>query len=360
MKKLCLHIALICCLALFISSVSAAEQDIPTLFAGDEAWYKDEVSPLVIRDGVNFIPAELCSMFDYISVTTPTDNNLLIHNTNTGEYISVLFNRQSAAVNGTIVENTPVFRDSGMFYIDAQLAANAVGLELEIYESDNETVSLRLSDENRIFTIAELISAYLPEIDTSLDENELTDIADEEEVPSYAGKLKRIYVLCKSPVEGAYFHAQENCELYGIGYTWFLDADNDSGDILSALADGEYGVTAESESSIAEALDQLNDSISEYTRRKTRLTLTTGDDEQDRMLSEAGYIPIVPDFVVNGASQPDTLLVDIINYIGVAGSCTLYLEDCWNSERMVILLSEINNELYRTANLSDVSLETSN
>lgn len=351
MKKLCLLMALLLTFALLIP-ISAAEEEIPSLFAGDEAWYKDALSPLVIRDGVSYIPAELCAMFDYISVTIPRADNLLIHNTNTGEYISVLFSKQSAAVNGEIVNDIYVFRDSGMFYVDAELVSEAVGLTLEKYESPDGRISLRLSDDERIFTLDELIAAYLPEEEAD-DGDVITEL--DEEIPSYDGKLKRIYVICEMPEsEYVQFPAQLNCELYGIGYTMFLNSDSTADDILTAYADGEYGIVTDSDDP-ATALDELNERISSYTRRNTHFTLSTGDEEKDSALRAAGYIPIEPDFSVNGASHPDTLLVDIINYIGKEGSCTLYLENCWNSEQMIILLSEIKSDLYRTANLSDAS-----
>lgn len=357
MKKLCLVMVLILFTTL-LTPVSAAEEDIPSLFAGDEAWYKDAVSPLVIRDGVCCIPAELCSMFDYISVTTPRDDNLLICNTNTGEYVSVLFSKQSAAVNGKIVSGISVFRDSGMFYVDAELIAEAVGLTLEKYESPDGSISLRLSDEERIFTLDELISAYLP--DEELEEDDVLTELEEEEIPLYDAKLKRIYVLCESSEsDSVQFSAQESCEMYGVEYTLFLGSHNTTEDILSAYADGEYGIVADGEdvAALQTELDELNGDISVYTGRRTHFTLSTGDTEQDDALRAAGYIPIVPDFTVNGASYPDAMLPDIINYIGTAGSCTLYLEDCWNSERMVILLSEIKSERYRTANFSDAAAD---
>lgn len=349
MKKLCFIIAIMLVMS-FALPISAAVEDIPSLFAGDEEWYKDSVSPLVIRDDVCYIPVELCSMFDYISVTTPREDNLLIHNTNTGAYISVLFSDRSAAANSVIIEDVSVFRDSGMFYVDAELVAESVGLTLEKYVSDSGEITLRLSDNNSIFTMEELIESYFPDDDLENVDDSLDNVV---EIPSYNGKLKRIYVVCKSPKsENTMFSAQKNCELYGIGYTWFLDQDNTVDDILTAYTDGEYGIAADN----TDDIDSLNDKISLYTRRKTHFTLTTGDEAEDKLLTEAGYIPIKPDFTVNGASSPDTMLVDILNYIGKAGSCILYLEDCWNSERMVILLDEIDNELYRTSNLSDTAV----
>ena len=89
----------------------AAETDIPSLFCNNEAWYKDGVAPLVMRDGIAYVPAELFELFDSVSVSSPNDNNLLIHNLLDGRYISILFTERRAAVNGTIYENINTFRD---------------------------------------------------------------------------------------------------------------------------------------------------------------------------------------------------------------------------------------------------------
>ena len=106
---------------------------VPTLFYNDDAWYKDSSSPLVERGGEYFVPAEIFKMFDSISVTTPTSDNLLIHNTETGEYISMLFSSQSAAVNGEIIRGVGLFRDSGAYYVNAETVGNAVGIKREYY-----------------------------------------------------------------------------------------------------------------------------------------------------------------------------------------------------------------------------------
>ena|GEM_PF-1510326 len=343
-------------LLMLAQTAFADESDIPSLFAGDEAWYKDSVSPLVVREGVYFIPADLLSMMDGISVSFPDSNNILIHNTRDGRYISILFMQRSAAVNGKIAEKISLFRNGDTFYIDAHLAADALGLILETSVLGSGNTVLRISDESRIFTIDELIAVYLPKNETAPEEDEITELPVTDEDSSYDGKLKRIYVLVKPPVNGenTEFPALDNCFLYGLRFTRFLDENAKVGDMLLSGAMGSYGILSESGSS-AEALDSLNEKIKPYTRKNTRFTLSDGDPENDRLLRENGYIPILPDFTVTGSSNPDVLLTEIINYIGSTGSCTLLLEDCWNSERMAILLGELENSLYATANLSDYS-----
>lgn len=337
-------LAAILCLegsVLFTDGAGAAEVRLPSLFCNDEAWYKDTVSPLILRDGEYYIPADLFSMFDYISVTVPKDNNLLIHNTDSGEYISILFDGQSAAVNGDIVEDVGIFRYDGIYYVNADLACEAVGLMNEYYTSENGDVSLRITDEDKILTLEELIGGYLP------DEEELFAEEDREE-----DTVKRIYLLCSSP-DGKQltFPARDNLEFYGLEYTLFLNSSSSADTILSSLANGEYGLEADG----AESLDKLNEKIFTYSRRISRLTLSTGDDSADKALRDAGYCTITPDFTVNGGTYADEMLPDIINYLGEHESCTVYLEDCWSSQRMMVLIDEMDYKNYVTSNLTDIN-----
>lgn len=336
--------ALLCTAGMFAvpTDTQAAENVLPSLFCNDEEWYKDTVSPLILRDGVYYIPADLCSMFDYISVTYPGSNNLLIHNTVTGEYISVLFREQSAALNGEIHDNVGVFRDDGVYYVDAALVCDAVGLGYDYYTSENGNVSLRVTDENRIFTFDDLISTYF----SAPEDIYIDDGNGKEDV------VKRIYLLCSSPDgHNLMFPARDNLEYYGLEYTLFLDISSSETTILSAIADGEYGITADS----AAGLDALSEKLFPYSRRNSRLTLSTGDADADLALRDAGYCPIRPDFTVNGATYADGMLTEIIDHLGKYESCTVYLEDCWSSQRMIVLISEINYKNYVTSNLTDMN-----
>ena len=86
------------------------------------------MSPLIVRDGKNYVPAEVFTMLDYISLTYPSDGNLFLMNTVSRNYISVLFMERAAAMNGEIIENIDVFRDAGEYYLDAEETAQALGI----------------------------------------------------------------------------------------------------------------------------------------------------------------------------------------------------------------------------------------
>jgi len=327
--------------ACFTSSAGAGKEGIPSLFCNDEEWHKDTVSPLIFRNGKYFIPAGLFSMLTYMDVTNIDDNSLLIYNTQNEKYISVLFKEQSAAINGDIVNNVGIFRDDGVYYIDANLACKAVGLKIEYYTSDSGSVSLRITDDNCIFTMEELIDSYISD-----DEDIFYPDDNNEDV------VKRIYLLCTSP-DGRelMFPARDNLEAYELEYTMFLDASSTEETILSSIADGEYGFAPLS----ADELDELNKKVSRYSNRTSRLVLSTGDAEADSILRDRGYCPIVPDFTVNGSTYADGLLVEIIGFLNSKESCTVYLDDYWSSQRLMVLISDIDYNIYVTSNLTDVN-----
>ena len=320
---------------------------VPTLFYNDEAWYKDSSSPLVERGGQYYVPAEIFKMFDSVSVTTPTSDNLLIYNTETGEYISILFSSQSAAVNGEIVRGVGVFRDSGAYYVNAETVGSAIGIKREYFVNENGSVTLRLFDSGRKLSLGTLINNYKVEED------------GEEGGPiGTINVLKRIYILVKTPSDiSPEYVAKYRLDEYGLDYTLLLTSQVDIDDVLEASAKGAYGVVSKNQrwadgEDIARELDGANELFLPFTKRHARLTLSTGDAEEDRILENLGYIPLKPDFTVNGSSDAEQVFTEMIAHVTKYGACTILLEDCWNSGRVAELISEIDYPYYEASNLA--------
>ncbi len=322
-----------------------AEEEIPSLFCNDEAWYKDGAAPLIMREEIHYVPAELFGLFETVSVTAPDDNNLLIHNTADDRYISILFNERRAAVNGTIFEDIRSFRDGGVTYVDAVQVAETVGITAETIVREDGRVSMRLYDENSLLTTEELLAAYLPEEPA----DEFADIEEEEELD-----LKRIFILCREPAPNVEDSALELLKKYEMGYTLFLTADTSTEALLDARAGGEYGILTgkTGEEAVAE-LNAINESFRKITRCKTHLTMTTGSYDSDALLTQAAYCPVAPDFVVDSTVDADTMFADMLQYLGGHDYCVLQLEDCPQTGRMLFLMDQINREQFITSNLGD-------
>jgi len=331
-------------LAVLCASMTAAE-DIPTLFHNDEPWYKDGVSPLIERDGKRYIPADIFTMFDYMSVTVPKPNNLLIHNTSTGNYVSMLFLEQSALMNGTVHRKVSIFRDGGIYYVDADAVCQELGFTTRLYIREDGGVSMQICDETVISaSLNELIQSYLPsepEHDGYTEEE--TAVPEKEE-----SEASLIYLFCGDPDSSAEFRAHDILEKKDLAYTIFFDEASDPMELIRHGMDGLCGLDISSDT--AEALDALNEEFAEITRRRLTLTRSTGDAAKDEELRNAGYFPVTPDFTVNGGSDPDALIWEIMLRADREGSCTVWLEDCWNTVEIADLLSQLNRKQYRTAN----------
>ena len=359
MKKIlsCALAAVTVVLTLLVASAYAAgEKELPTIIVNDEKWYKDTVSPLIVRDGKNYVPAEVFTMLDYISLTYPNDGNLFLMNTVTRNYISVLFMERAAAMNGEIIENIDVFRDAGVFYLDAEETAQALGISYEYYEKGAGKVGIRFYDENMIFSLTELLRSY-----TESEQNTTND-SPEQNTADNTATVKKIYLFCSTPDDSdAYFPARGNLDYYGLDYTYFVSEETSDERIIELAADGGYCLALpefNSEESktdtadiIAAYLDSLNTRLKKLTGKVTRYTLTTGDDELDAWLLENGYYALKPDYIVNGASYPDGIVEEMRTLLEERDYVTIFLEDCWNSERMAVLLSEMKSGEIKTANI---------
>lgn len=333
-----------------VPAVDAAFENVPSIFIGDGEWYKDAIQPLITRGEHDYVPIDVFDMFDYVSVTVPKTDNILIHNTVSGEYISILFGNRSAAVNGTIVSSMGTFMENGTYYVDAAVVTEAVGLKFESQLFDDGEKAVRISDDDAEYSLFDLIAMFLsvsaPDSDETLPETE-----DE---PTFEDTVsqKKIYILCSqsnSGVNKPLFSANEILQNYGLSYTMFIYDPSRVEDVIRASTQGEYGVYISyyGDKTVTEAVDSVNEHTKKITHKETHITLDVyGDD------APHGYYVVEADFTVNGVLSAKYVYGQITEYFETHDSCTLYLEDCWNSEQMIILLAGLDENKIITQNLA--------
>lgn len=349
MKKriLVIFLALIMLCSLFVSA-----EEIPSLFHNDEAWYKDGVSPMIERDGVRYIPADIFTMFDYMEVSTPKSNNLLLHNTENGAYVSILFKEQSALINGTVYEDVGVFRDGGVYYVEADRICESLGFTTRLYIQENGDLSVQICDDDVISaSFNELIRSYLPADDGYMEEE---PPAETPEVSEKAA-AKVIYLFCGEGEAGDEFPAVSILEREKLAYTLFLDGNSDQRTLIRQNIGGICGLALPAfvlDEDYVTALDEVNAGFSKVTRTKIALTLSTGSDEADELLRNAGYCPVEPDFQVNGGSDPEWLIREILATADEKGWCTVFLGNCWNTAEIARMIGDLDKNEYKTANFA--------
>ena len=318
---------------------------VPSIFYNDEAWFKDEVLPSVMRNGDCYVPAEFFSMVSNVTYSVRDDDNILIYSRN-GRYISILFSNGSAVANGEYAGYVGIFRDSGVYYVRAEDVAGPLGLQTEYcaVPGDASRSVIRFSDRDTSFTLEELVNSYAapPADPRDLLGEDLTSAAVDE-------KKKICFILVPSEEQINDFMVLEMLDDAGLKYTVFLDAGAAPEEILKAAYQGDYGIwTKDTES---KAVDELTDEFAAYTAYRTRLLLADPEKGQDPELVKNGYIYITPDLHVTGGANAAEIYGRILELTREKNHCIIRLDDCWNSEQIIRLIQRLDKAEYSVVNL---------
>ncbi len=348
-------VLLLFCMILMVKLPTDAAPPIPSLFCNDEPWYKDTISPLIEHKDIYHVPTEIFSMIDNISVTFPTNDNLLIHNTVSDRYISILLSKSKAIVNGILCDIS-VFKEGSVYYADAEAICSAIGICQEYDDSIGNTRRMRFYyDAEAInFTFEELLAPYK--------ENEETKTEEPPQGENTAETKKQFFLLCGSgkdpngtPVPYAAVDALQKSKL---NYSVFLEGNPSERAILEAYTNGGWGILPPSiylkADTALEYLKKHNDAASIFTNRYTHYTLSTESETLNKNMENAGYVPITPDFHVTGNSVADTVLKNIHRHFETNDYCIIYLEDCWNTDYLARQIANLDSTKYVTANISVV------
>lgn len=335
MKRL-IAAAVLCALLVLSALIPTAAGQIPSLYWNDDAWYRDAISPLVEKDGIYYVPAEMCAMFENVEVEMPRDDNVLVYNTETGGYISVLLNKNKAVLNGEIVE-TGSFRDGGACYVDVNMICTATGLIAEYLPDGDGGVALRLSDADVTMEFSELIEA-------SRSENEREDDGDLSYDDPDVSDAKVLYIMCKADPGEAYSIC-DALEGYGLDFTCFVGENDPDSAIELAASHGEIGLIYGGD---AGRTDALRDKCRNMTGRTARAVLYG-----DETIGRSGYAAITPDITVDGGGYAMGSIREVIGYLGDHDSCTIFVDKSWNGREFIRLVSELDRYTFETANISN-------
>lgn len=329
----------LCVCAAVLALIPVAAWQVPTLYVNDEPWYRDELSPLIVRDSVYYIPARMCSALDDIDVEMSGDDSVLICNRRTGEYFSALFSAGKAAVNGEIVR-TELFRDGNAYYVDAMLVADSLGLEAECYTLSDGTETLRITDGNSMTPIEIVVHS------NRRGDGEDTDVPVKGDDP-VSGGAKTIYILCEAD-SGESYSVCDCLESRGMDFTCFVGAGADDEDIFLAASHGEYGFSVGGD---ADAADELNERCAELNYSPVRAVLDkTGEDSA--ALSERGYAALVPDLTVDAGTYAMGAVNEMIYHLGDNDACYVYVTASWSGCEFLRIISGLDSYIFETANIS--------
>ena len=156
-------VALCLFFSLFASvRLCAAEKHLPTLYIGDDAWYKDLSAPLIIgEDGTFFLPLEAFALLP--SITLRHDETvgaaLLIR-----EDRSLSFDTESGVrILPGGDEQLSIRHENGTVYLALLPVVSLLGLGFELHTYQNGETAVRINDGSGIFPFSSLVRMYAEE-----------------------------------------------------------------------------------------------------------------------------------------------------------------------------------------------------
>lgn len=332
-KRLCfLWGTLVLLLFLLGTSAAGTEYSVPSLFHNDEAWYKDSIAPLLVKDGRYHIPADVLNMFEGLQVSYSQGGDNVLVTDSDGNYVSILFTDKTAVVNGELFENIGVFRENGYTYVDSEWIAGLLSLTCTYIQTEDGKTVLRLTDATVTRSWQELEALYREEAHSETERDEPVVS------PKPDTNMRQIYIVTGDNYENASFTAAEEIiENSGLTCTLFLHPDSLEEKYWLWGLTGQGGICA---NSVTEA-DAVNDTLEKLCCRRLEYVLPASSDTDRDALRKAGYLVIEPDFVVDYRTDPDAVYAELVAYLAEHDQVIVQVSGDGCSQRMIALLCDL-------------------
>lgn len=294
----------ICVGVLFSVRVSAIGA--PTLFHNDEKWYKDSTAHLEVIDGIPYIPVDIFSMFPYIELSMDSrKGEFMLYNRTTGRYISVLYEKRIATVDGTEEIYLNLYRlYGGYYYVPAEYFCQVMDLSCTLRDSDAMGgKTMRIWDGTQSKTMEELLNLY----SSSGSDSTPPSVTDPPLPPDTSGvdKTERtVYLTFNTVREDNLYLLIEMMREANVQATFFFQLEELTADpklVTQILTDGHsVGLTAAAITDTADFLSQMdaaNDVLYGITKMTTRIVQMPGGSEKAGLteadhaaITAAGYV----------------------------------------------------------------------
>ncbi|MEE0969498.1 MAG: hypothetical protein U0M06_09030 [Clostridia bacterium] len=160
-RTIAFSLALLAVLSLvFVGSAAEIGEDIPTVFINNEAWYKYQLLPLIVRNDAPCVAFSVFASFDFLSVEYDENINCCLISSDDGKFISVNTEKGRYLTSSGERGNITVFAHDREYYLSADIAASALGLKTELaffYDKD----VIRIYSEQNLQSLSILIDHYI-------------------------------------------------------------------------------------------------------------------------------------------------------------------------------------------------------
>ena len=162
------------------SDSSGARYVVPNLYRQDASYTNVKTFPLVVTDGVEYVPLDIFALFSYLEVVYgKVSYSFYINNTKNAHYIAFdIDNGTTTTDSGETldIESKLFYRT---YYVPAKAVCEVLGINFESYDSPDDGIrAARVSDSKAKYSLNELVKMYSPVKNTT--ENTPSDTKDDD------------------------------------------------------------------------------------------------------------------------------------------------------------------------------------
>lgn len=297
---------------------------IPNLFRQDKVYSNIQKFPLVVQNGVEYVPLSMFILFSSVEISySKTGDNFFLVNNSNNSYISFNVAEGIASTHDGDLLKLPVAIFNKTRYIPARTVAIVLGFICETYDNPEKGVyAFRISDGRSKKTLEQLLQPYLADLDTPVTDNPpsppvqqedpLDNVAPRRVSICYANASYKDTTRILRVLDGyrmkASFSVTEDEILKNPGLVRDIYV---SGHSVLVTASAEGNSPEECASNFVGGLEAANAALSKVLKLKTRmcslpvdLPEETGENKAFRQIVEkAGYVILRPN--VQTGDDPD-------------------------------------------------------
>lgn len=320
--------------------------EIPNLFRQNGVYSNVQSFPLVVQNGVEYVPLSMFILFPYVDVSySKTSDDFFLVNTTNNHYIS--FNVDAGVAStydgDLLTMNVEIFNRTR--YVPARTVAIVLGFVCESFDDPSHGVyAFRISDGKTGKTLSDMIKPYIdeylkkneskteptvptlpqkPKDPTGKNEDNENDEKPEDPLEKLA---KRDVYLCYANMSYSDIQTVVDCVNYcGIKASFTFTEEEIyknsslvrelmlSGHTVLVTANGTGETAEEYAKSFIEGIERANDALKLVTKKKTRMCTfpfdipseIKNDEAFCKTIENAGYLVFTPNFETGDGAEYD-------------------------------------------------------
>ena len=308
-KSLCIFLAMTMLFSLlFLPGINADEEDIPTIFIGNEAWYKHSILPLITMEGEHLVPISVLTSFDCLSLSFKTEYDCYLIERDDGRFISVCSKNGRYLSHDGTRGDIAIHASENELYISALTASQILGIGFEnavFYEKD--VVRLYLDEELQPLEI--LIDYYVTLADNYVGSAGVGGVAIRRDVFSFFSDISS---MSRAEVAAFVNVASEQgiSMTFAISEKFISDSQNIQIILNMAAAGHTFAIKTDqtSDSSYIDQVRSANEKLYSIVKRKTLLVLSSGAKNELRSL---GFILLNDSYRLSNIGSASTVNFNI-------------------------------------------------